>query len=226
MRKTSRVTAAKALLVLAAIFIAAGCSAFIFADRIFSFAVNNFTDYHISYQRWGESPFDRKVLFSPVLELRDRGIALKAEKAEFEIDAAKLLKNRQVSLGCSFDNATFELSGAKGDLHDIVGLILSPGQLFGNIRFLMLADSKEIAIRSLYGESEDIRIEGDYLFKRDNTYVSLDIKLSVSPSLASLVAEDIRSSVLTLDDDGWYSTIIDYRGNPIFLKALYMFTSP
>ena len=56
--------------------------------------------------------------------------------------------------------------------------------------------------------------------------MALDVKLSVSPDLALLIGEDIRSGILTLGDDGWYSAVIDYKGNPVFLKALYMVTTP
>ena len=51
---------------------------------------------------------------------------------------------------------------------------------------------------------------------------NIDLKLSVSPEIAEKIAPDIRRNVLTLEDDGWYSTVINYSGSPVFLRALLM----
>ena len=151
---------------------------------------------------------------------------MKAEKAEFGLNAANLFKSGEISIECRFVNATLALKGVKANSDDVFGIILSPGQVFGEIKFSVIADAKDIAVKALSAESKDIRVKGDYFAKNDNTYVALDVKLSVSPDLASMISEDVRAGILTLGDDGWYSAVIDYKGNPVFLRALYMVTTP
>lgn len=215
-----------AVIALIAGFFLAAAATFFFADRLVSFAINNFTGYHISYVKWGESPLDRRVIFYPSLDIKDKGITIKAVKADIALDLPRVIRDRQIALQCSLTDVSFSLgSGSSGEKEDILSAILGSGRVFSHISFSALADGKELYLSSLRVESDDIRVEGEYHSTGGDDYVSLDIKISISPAMASMMAGDIRSGVFSPDEDGWHSVVIDYKGNPLFLKALYLVTS-
>ncbi len=225
MKKKRRPAGIAAIILMAGIVLAA-FAAFIFADRLVSFAINNFTDYRISYQRWGESPFDRRFLFSPSIEIKDKGVTVKAERAYLDVDLARLIRDREILLECLLINVSFALGPRSSSGEEaVLSTILGSGQVFSHISFKALAAGKELYLSDISLESDDIRLKGDYHSRSGNNYVSLDIKLSISPAMASMMAGDIRVGVFTPEEDGWHSIVIDYKGNPLFLKALYLVTN-
>lgn len=199
--------------------------AFLFADRLASFFIDRLTDYRITYQKWGTSPFNRDVIFCPQFEIKSKGIKITADKARIGVDGDRLIKRTGLAFTCELSNATFKFGDRVPAGEDIFDLVLGPGRVFGKVRFSASIDSSGLTVTGLTARSQDIRIEGDYYSKQDDSYVSLDMKISISEDFASMLDEKIRTGLFTPDEEGWYGMRVSYEGAPAFLKALYMITS-
>lgn len=209
------------------ILIAASACLF-FSDKLLAFSVDALTPWKIEYQKWGTSLLDKRHITGLKLILEDKGLIVQAAEADVELNVEELLRKRKLHVNCRMKDVVLRLKGAEetyleGDITDVV---FSPGQLFGHVSFNFIIDAEELSVTSIEARSEDIRISGDYTSFKKKDDISVDIKISLSPRIAENVQEDIRKNILTQDEGGWYTAIINYKGNPAFLKALYSLASP
>lgn len=213
--------------VLAAVTVFAGL--YFFPERIAVFAVNNFTSCKVSYSRWHGHLLGKSLVDDLVLEVRTKGIKITAKSAEIDIDVKGSLKSRTLILDAGMRNVElFGLAGKKSGItlpNNVLAIPFSPGHLYDTVSFHIVAGRKVFALSRFEALSADTRIEGDFTFLKDRQEVDMDIKVSFSPEIAEMLPGDIRGRVLSVDPDGWYSTVIDYKGNVVFLKALFSLTS-
>lgn len=216
------------LLIFILVILIGAASCLIFSDKIIALSVDAFTPWKIEYEKWGSSVFDKRHITGLKLTLKDRGLTVEAARADIEINPEELFKKRRLHVKCIMNDVILTLLGSEGTYleGDITDLIFSPGQIFSNVSFNLVMDGELFKITSISARSKDIKITGDYsLFKKKDD-ISVDIKISLSPHIAEKVEEDIRKNILTQEEGGWYTTIINYKGNPAFLKALYSLASP
>jgi len=208
--------------ILAALLGAALC--FIYADRVTVFCVNHFTGYEISYDSWGTGPLDRGDIDNLRIKAKKGIFALNAEKVRLELDALALFGKKQVLLDCKMKDVTLN-AAREGDasFDKIKALIFDPAQKYRDVEFTLLIDEHYIKVLYFVAHSPDVEVNGDYSYFKGTNEAMIDLKISLSPGLAGKLEEDIRKNVLMPDDDGWYSTVINFRGNATFLRALYSF---
>ncbi|MGB2598825.1 MAG: hypothetical protein WBC99_00065 [Candidatus Omnitrophota bacterium] len=216
-------------LVLTLLIIALICfSGFFFLDRIIIFSLNNFTDFEISYDRLKGTVF--RVLEADGLRVRtgENEIGISANKAFLSLEKKQLFERRKVMFDCVLQDARF-LPKEKDKIdvtseENVLAVPFSPEQEYEKITFSACVDKKTIEILNFKADSRDILMEGSCVFSKNTDRIALDWKISFSPEVSSSLPEDVRSGVLSLDENGWYSTIISYKGNMLMLKALYSLT--
>ncbi|MFH1552097.1 MAG: hypothetical protein ABID83_00445 [Candidatus Omnitrophota bacterium] len=216
----------KSKLVIILLVIVLACSmAVFFWDKIAAFSVNRFTDYGVAYDKWVGNPFGKSEIEGLSLELKNEGILIKANQTLFNFRTGRLLRQGQLFLGCEMKGVSFAFTGKSqpdtNSADDILAIPFGPGQKYERITFTASLDKKTLKVSDFRADSKDVLMRGDYTLIRGKNEIAIDLKISFSPEMADLFAEDIKNNVLSLDEEGWYSTIINYKGNPVFLKALY-----
>jgi hypothetical protein len=203
-------------------------SGFFFLDRIVIFSLNNFTDFEISYDRLKGTVFG--VLEADGLRVRtgENEIGISANKAFLSLKTRQLFEKRKVIFDCVLQDARF-LPKGKDKIgvtseENVLAVPFSPEHKYEKITFSAYIDRKILEILNFKADSRDILMEGNCVFSKNTDRIALDWKISFSPEASSSLPEDVRNGVLSLDEDGWYSTIISYKGNILMLKALYSLT--
>ena len=201
----------------------------LFLDRIVTFSVNHLTDYEISYEKWknilsGTSEID-------ALHVASKGnkLGISAEKVFFNVRFKESLKEKKLIVDCTLQGARFtDESGseeAAAPEEDILAMPFSPDHRYDKITLTAYLDTNVLEVSDFKATSKDILMEGDCVFIKNTDNISLDWKISFSPQLSGSLPEDLRSAVLSHDGEGWYSTVISYKGNVFMLKALYSLTA-
>ncbi len=201
---------------------------FIFFDRVAAFYVNRFTDYRFAYDKWGAGPFDRSDIENARIALKGSEAGIRAREIHFDFDIYRWLAEREIALSCQMKDVFFEVKGENVPrlfpADSVLAKPFGPDQKYDRIEFRFFSDKKETRLSNFRARSDDIKVTGDYTFLKEKDEVSVDFKISFSPEFSSSFDENIRENVLSVDEDGWYSTIINYKGNALLLKALYSFT--
>ena len=206
-----------------------------FLGNIASLLVNNLSGYSLTYDKWGDGLFDRNHVNGVSVRLDDKGIILDAREVFFEIDMDALLKKQELIVECEMKDVSIsfgaQTDGAGADKkkiassNDIASFILQKDQLYKDVSFVIKKSKDVESIYDFKAISEYARISGEYSDFKDKDVISLEVKISLSPQIASGIDENVRKNVLYREDDGWYGTVISYKGNPAFLKAIYSITS-
>ena len=217
--------------VLAGIFISAVAlaAAVVFISfsipRVIVLSVNTLTEYRVSYIRWRGNPLARSTVMGLKVGMKGKDLAVSAGRGDIDIDLALLLKERTLRLGCDMKDVVLSPTGSGTDLitgeDSVLSEVFKAGQRYDDVSFTLLMDAGMVKIEKFSARSRDIRLEGDYTLQKDKDVITLDLKLSFSPEMSGKLTEEIRENVLSPDEGGWYSTVINYKGNPLFLKALY-----
>jgi len=189
------------------------------ADRIAAFSVNHFTDYRLSYSKWGRNPFDRREIDGVCLRSESNGFVVRAEKIRFDPDLSQLLARAQVTIGCEMEGVSFEGAGSFSS-DNILAFPFTRGKKYQKIRFKAFLDKNTVKISDFTAFSPNIRMKGDYTLVKDKNEISVELKLSFSPEMAEKFPDNVKDEVLFFDEDGWYSTVISYKGNRLFLTAI------
>ena len=198
---------------------------FVYIDRAAAFFINEFTDYNIRCDRWGNGLFDRSELSGVIVSSKNGDINIKSEQVKLNIEPRTLIEDRCLVVGCSLEGASLSIKMAAVDMdNDIFEALLTEDNIYEKVQFTLTLDKGLLKIEDFKAMSSQIKIDGDYIHYKERDEIVVDIKISFSPKMSGTFDEDIRNRVLSLDDDGWYSTIISYKGNPVFLKAIYAFT--
>jgi hypothetical protein len=167
------------------------------------------------------------VISSPSLIQKSTGFGITARELALSLDTSRLIKKRQIFLKGVITDAVFSLEKKTGNgVSNILELISSSNQTFGDVKFSLLCDRDVFSITEFSAESSDIRVKGDFSIDNRTNFAKVEVYISVSPLLASGVGEEIKSRILALEENGWYGTAVVYSGNPDFLRALYFAVSP
>ncbi len=201
--------------------------AFALWDRALTLGLEKLTGWDISYSRWTGNPLGRSVVDSPEFLVKELGGGLSAGRLALSVDPSRLLPDRRISVECIMrDVRLFIYPGVDGDAKTILELVASSDGAFGETFFLLTVGLDILEVTSLEAGSDDFKIRGNFSWKRGEGTVSVELDISVSPEAAAGLAEGVKSRVLSLQEDGWYGTSINFRGDPTFLKALYFTFSP
>ncbi|NQT33152.1 MAG: hypothetical protein HQ594_05720 [Candidatus Omnitrophica bacterium] len=204
------------------------------SKEIATFAVNHCTEYHLTYSAWDGSLFGRSDVRNANLQIPQKEIVLNIKNIVLQAEWRELFKNGRLKLACELDdtvlsplggeNSFFENAGnGNNSMDSITDALFDPGMKYDQITFTLMSSASNLKITNFKALSRDVRIEGNYSYFRENGDVDVDIKISFSSEMSEKFGEDILKHVLSPDKDGWYSTSIKYRGNPVILKAVYSF---
>ncbi|MFH1665575.1 MAG: hypothetical protein ABIA77_05475 [Candidatus Omnitrophota bacterium] len=200
------------------------CILFVFADRIAAFAINHYTDYRVTYSKWGKSPFDRSQIEGLCIEAGNKRIAIRAEKVRVGLKLDGILKERRLSISCVMEKVDLSMA-VKGPVPEpsagLISVFLRPVQEYDKVSFTLLCGKDVLNISDFKAASKDLCVEGDIDYSKRTNNVSVDLKLSVSPQMYDALSDDITEKILSRDEDGWYGTVIEFKGSIILLKALY-----
>ena len=201
---------------------------FVYFDQIFTYSVSHFTGYSISFIKWEKSIFDKNYIRGLQLSSQEHNLIMTADNAEIYIDVQKLIKEKKFSVDLSLEGVS--VSYFDGDSkHDfsgdsLYGLFVGADQKFNSVSSLISWDNTTFSVSDLNAYSQNIEIFGKCKFLDKGDIADIYIKLSISPDLALMLDPEVRDRVLFKGDDGWYATVINYKGNTVILRALYSFS--
>jgi hypothetical protein len=224
---------ARMLLVFFVVFVLASLTAclaaYFYAERAVTFVVNNFTEYNVSYSKWEGHLFGKSHIKDLAFEVKSKGIKVKAATAYLDINIKESIDKKSLILEARLEKVEFsglmEKKQAITLQNNVLAIPFAPGHIYDSISFYVSSGKDIFTLAGFKALSEDAKVEGDFTFFKLREEVDMDIKMSFSPKLAGILPGDMRDRVLSLDADGWYSTVIDYKGNVVFLKALYSLAS-
>ncbi len=193
---------------------------FFFADRIASLTLRHFTGYSLSYEKWGNSIFDRRDIFGLVLTSGDRSITVNADEANFEINIKESIMRKACIIECVLKGASLALKSEKLSNDNVLSVFLTPQYIYDKIRFAVSFENKKTTISGIDAESKDLRIRGNCGFLKDTDRVRLYLEIDVSPQLYANLPEGIRNRILTPGDKEWYGAVIDYKGPLMLFRFL------
>ncbi len=131
---------------------------------------------------------------------------------------------RQIVLDCLFEQTLFEgdlANALSRQTNDALAASFDDAREYEKIKFKFLTNKNFIEISGFNAESKNIKISGDYAYFKRQKNVRMDIKIAFSPEIIGTFEDDfIKKNMLSMDPDGWHSTIIEYKGNPELLKAI------
>ena len=202
---------------------ATGVLVYVLRHRIVIFAIDHFTDYRMSCKKWTGNPLGHSVLTGFRLEQKKTGIAISAAKGEMDINGVKLLREGTLVMKCSLtdldvSSAVSLKAGSPVTRNDIMDIAFSPEHKY-KVLFSVYRDDKILKIAGMEAESSFIRIKGDFSLDRTSNRVDIDMTLFFSPEIADRLPENILKD--GIDEQGWYSTVIDIQGPLVLLEALY-----
>ena len=235
MSKNRRGLLFKLLVFLIPVIVLVLVASFIYLNsgRVFVFCVNKFTDINISYDSSKGNIFNEIQIEGLRVELKEKNLSCKVSTGYASADFKKLFKNRELVLNVKLERVSFSI-GSEGDMSgkttpvssdSLLTLPFSLGQEFNNIDFKLDYKEDILKVLDVTALSQDIRFGGEYVYSRRKNNVLVDFKISFSPVLADSFPETLRKNMLSPDEGGWYSTTINYKGNPTFLKALYVLSA-
>jgi hypothetical protein len=212
------------------LLIAAGTAlTWFYMDRIVTFYVNHYTDYRISYTKWIGNPLGRSEVQGLYFEIKSKGMGIHAEKGILDIHPKESYRRKVLLMDCKFTgvaiSTTTPQKSDKNPANDLMSIPFSADNKYESIVFAAAIDAKSLVIDGFKGTSDDVRMEGKFslIYARDE--VDVDIKISFSPALVANLPGELKDRALSVDDDGWYCSVITYKGNIMFLKALYAIAS-
>ena len=197
----------------------------LFFDKILIFSINKFTNYNVFCET-------AKLDLSPGLQInelslsaKDQNLSIRCHRVNLSVFIDKLINDKEVFCRVNLDEVSVGFTERKNEnaqKEDVLTLLCKPEEIYSIITFDLSLKNGDIKISDFKAYSENIHINGNYRGINSTEEIFLDVKISFSPSIASNLDPVIKNSILSVDEDGWYSLIIDYKGNPAFLKALYM----
>ena len=200
-----------------------------FLDRILAFSFNQLTGYEVSYDHWKVDLFGRNRVEKMVMWIHDKNVTISADKALFSFNLISLLKKNELFVNCELRGVKFDWdTEAEGNIapdENIFSTLFSSRQVYDKVVFKFLMNKNEMNVSAARADSRDIRVKGDYSYFRAEDKISVFVEILFSPELTKTFEKDMIENVLSLSDDGWYGTVIDYKGNPTFLLALYALTA-
>lgn len=200
---------------------------FYYPKVVFSF-VESYTATRIAYSSCEGWPFKKataeKLRIVPV----GHDVVLSAEKAEFRIDLQNILRDRGLKAECDLSGVT--IASASGErissgTPGIMDIIFDPERRYETVSLDLFISSSLFEVSDFLAASKDIRIEGKCRFNRLKDNLDLDLSIMFSPDLVAGLPDALRENILPPREDGWYGTVIDFKGNPLLLSAIYSMAS-
>lgn len=218
----------KKLLMLLLITVSFISSIILFSDRIASFYINNFTAYNINYDKWGISPLNRSDIYGLELSIEGRGMTVKVDSVRFDINFRETIKSRSLVFSCELNGLSLEQPDKEVSAMPGSGGLLSsfdPSDIiFDRIDLSAQIGRDKYKVTDFKASSKDIRLVGDCEYLNASEYISIDLKISFSTAFFEPFPDSLFKKALTYDEQGWYSTVINYKGNILLLKAMYSIT--
>ena len=169
----------------------------------------------ISYDKWTGNPLDRSSIKGLTLILKGRGIIVKEDSADLDVDlgAGKMFSDRAVNIICDMKGVAFNIPEASGSGvgGDILALSFSPTVQYDSIDLKIRYAKEAVYLYDFSADSDSIRMAGSCNYFRKGDYLELLLHISVSSDVYNSLPEQIRSTALTAEDDGWYGTVIDIK---------------
>ncbi|MDD4956040.1 MAG: hypothetical protein PHH49_07680 [Candidatus Omnitrophica bacterium] len=218
-------TLSKVLFVLIAIFLFF-CVSFMFMDDIIVLIVNNSTSLEVSYEKCSKDIRGRFIVDDMKAALDEGALFVYARKADIRMDWEALARDKVLALDCDLEDVTLEpgkkdVSRSASPEDNVFSVPFLPGRKYDKVSFRVELGHNSVKVNNMLALSPDVRIKGDYVNRLEAGIVNINIKISVSPAIAHELNDIITKNMLSEEDDGWYSTVINFEGNPVFLKALY-----
>ncbi|MGB3112096.1 MAG: hypothetical protein WBB84_03850, partial [Candidatus Omnitrophota bacterium] len=107
---------------------------------------------------------------------------------------------------------------------NVMAAPFSGDRKYEQMAFTAYIDKMAVKISGFKAMSPDVRMMGNCVFFWGKDDISLDLNISFSPEAASVFPEEIKNEFLSPDENGWYSTVISYKGNALMLMAFYSLT--
>jgi hypothetical protein len=200
-----------------------------FLDRVITFSINHFSAFEISYDKLKGNILRKTEIDGLYAETGPDGINVLAKKAVFSLRIKKSFEKKKIMLDCALYGVKFIPTGKgekdAGQEENVLAVPFSSQQEYEKITFTTYLNGKALEISDFKAVSPNIRMEGGCVFSKNTDNIALNWKISFSPEASKSLPEDVRSGVLSKDEDGWYSTVISYKGNILMLKALYSLTA-
>lgn len=210
------------------------CILFMFDLVIFT--IDRFSPYNLSCKVTNGNIFNemecKNVRFGSRSNSHGEGpdFQINVQNVKLKLDGKSLFTRGRIELDCLLEETLFE--SAPGDVlsagaNDVLAASFDGKREYEVIKFKLLLDKKLVKISGFVAESEDIKVSGDYAYFKRQKDVRMNVKVAFSPKIISTFKDDfITKNMLSVDPDGWYSTMIEYNGNPELLKAISQIIIP
>ena len=194
-------------------------------ENIFSILFREYTGYEISFIKWDKS-FSADNSFAG-LSIKSDKLKIRAEKAELFFDIKRALRRKEAFLRIELHGVTFFPAGAEAPLMNraLVGMLTGERTEYDIVKAKILSSDSLTRIEDLFAASKGLRLAGNGSFNRKTDKLSVSFKIELSPDLAMTLPEEIRDNVLSREENGWYATVIDFKGPAILVKSLYAFST-
>jgi hypothetical protein len=191
-------------------------------DDIVSYSVSRISGYDLTFSVWEKSLFKTNRLRDLKIAFPEGNICLTAEQAEIFFDISKYLAEKELSLDLFFTGLTLsEIKDADDGKNVLYDLFIAKAQKFSSVRLNLSVDNGTFSVSDIKADSRNIKMSGNCVLSNNWETADIDIKISISPSLADIIEDNIKKQVLFKLDNGWYATVINYEGNTVLLRALY-----
>jgi hypothetical protein len=190
--------------------------------------VERHTGANIAYSSCEGWPFRKATVRGLRISPDEHDLVLSAEKAVFRVDLRNILRDRGLKAECDLAGVSIAFAGGEevpGGSAGIMNVILDPGRRYRTVSMNLFISSSLYEVSDFLAVSEDIRIEGQSRFDRIKDNLDLDLGIMFSADLVAGLPDTVKGNILTLQQDGWYGTVIDFKGNPLLLSALYSVAS-
>jgi len=188
----------------------------IFFDKVVSFTVNNFTDIDVSYEKWGDNIFDKSHVYGLRVDIKDKGFAVIARKADLYLRLKESFAQKKAVLDCCFLDVRFEVAKTSEEGISTQALLAVPFKSNWNYQslvFTVLYDIRHFAIHAFKAVSPNILLEGEGEYGIYSGDVTARLKLAFSPEISNNVLGDFKDFLLVPEDNGWYGSTINVESN-------------
>lgn len=208
-------------------FLTAVISAFvllflIFFGNIAAFVLENNTGYYFDYSKWGDGLFDKSIIYDLSIKDRSGNFAVKSSKTIIDVDLSSILKERNLVFSCDAENVRIDIKSAG---NEFLLVAFNPAQKYADISFIFSDNGRIIQLSEINAVSDAIKVSGGVSFDRQKDYIVLDISISLSPEITEQFPDIIKDNALYPDENGWYGTVINFKGNAKLLRAIYSLTN-